>query len=149
MSPALMRTSQTLVGVALGFGIACGSVSVPSPAASPSPVPAPTRPEQFLRVTNAGPSAAQQLIVQFPDRVRVAYGDIEVGRTTEHVPVPNGVFRYAAYSLEVSGEMVDQPVIDWVGERPMDGRSFTYVLEVDSTRQSRPWVRLVRVVRDE
>jgi hypothetical protein len=40
-----------------------------------------------------------------------------------------------------------QPVIDWVGARPMEGRAFTYTIEVDVTR-SRP-VRLVSVTRDE
>jgi hypothetical protein len=63
--------------------------------------------------------------------------------------VPNGVFGYAAYRLDVDGDIVTQPVIDWVGERPMEGRAFTYTIDVDPRRPRFQIIRLVRVTRDE
>ena len=59
------------------------------------------------------------------------------------------MYRYAAYQVRVNGATVTQPVIDWVGERPMDGESFTYALDVDTGRPFHSMVRLVRVTRDE
>lgn len=44
--------------------------------------------------------------------------------------------------------MVSQPVIDWVGETPMEGRAFTDTIEVDPRRARSEIVRLV-VTRDE
>jgi hypothetical protein len=87
-----------------------------------------------------------KLIVRFPE-VEALFGDVPAGVTTHYVPIPYGVFSYAAYRLEVNGQMISQPVIDWVGEQPMDGRAFTYTIEVDVS-QSRP-VRLMSVTRDE
>jgi hypothetical protein len=143
--------------VALMMCVGCGSATSSSPSGlSPQPTapipPAPgvvVRPlhDQFLRIVNRGPSAAGDLSVIFPDRVRVDYGTVSPGATTDHRLVPGGVFEYAAYTLEVDGRRVDQPVIDWVGEQPMEGRSFTYTIEVDASQQ-RP-VRLVAVARDE
>jgi hypothetical protein len=93
--------------------------------------------------------AGRNLTVVFPDFVRVPFGDVAVGMTTEYEPVRDGVYRYAAYRLEINGEIVSQPVIDWVGEQPMEGQDFTYTIEVDTTRPRYQWVRLTRVTRDE
>ena len=130
------------------IGVGCGSVAVPAPQpAGPSPPPA--APQQLLRIVNSGPADAGELTVVFPNAVRVAYGDVAAGATTEHRPVPQGVYRYAAYRLRVDGEFIDQPVIDWVGERPMDGRAFTYTIDVDPSRPRNQTVRLLQVTRDE
>ena len=78
----------------------------------------------------------------FPED-QVAFGDIAAGETSPYREVAHGVYSYAAYRLEVDGGLVTQPVIDWVGEVPMDGESFTYALLVDSRS-----VDLVSVTRD-
>jgi hypothetical protein len=79
----------------------------------------------------------------------VAFGDVASGATTSYRPVPNGVYRYAAYRLELDGRTITQPVIDWVGEVPMDGTSFTYTIALDPDRPPLQIVRLVAVTRDE
>jgi hypothetical protein len=40
-------------------------------------------------------------------------------------------------------------VIDCVGEKPMEGRAFTYRIDVDASRPRYQVVRLVQVTRDE
>ena len=42
-----------------------------------------------------------------------------------------------------------QPVIDWVGEEPVAGTSFTYSIELDPNRPLLQIVRLVSVTKDE
>ena len=84
----------------------------------------------------------------FPDS-QTAYGDVAAGSTTTYRAVARGVFRYAAYRLEIDGELVTQPVIDWVGETPMEGRAFTYTIDVDFRRPRLQTIRLVSVTRDQ
>jgi len=95
-----------------------------------------------LRITNVGSTPIRNLTVLFPED-QVAFGDVAVGETTAYREVSQGVYSYAAYRIEVDGELVTQPVIDWVGEAPMDGESFTYALAAVDHR-----VDLVIVTRD-
>ena len=90
----------------------------------------------------------RSLTVLFPDS-QTAFGDVAVGATTAYRTVARGVFRYAAYRLDIDGEIVTQPVIDWVGESPMEGRSFTYTIDVDFRRPRLQTIQLVRVMREE
>ena len=60
-----------------------------------------------------------------------------------------GVYRYAAYRFQAGGETVTQPVIDWVGEEPMPGEAFTYVLEYGRSRPLLQRIQLVDVVQEE
>jgi hypothetical protein len=101
-----------------------------------------------LRVTNGGTVLASKLTVRFP-MDQIEFGDIRPGLTTAYQPVPNGVYRYAAYPLEINGQMVAQPVIDWVGEQPMDGSAFTYTIAVDAGRPAFQIVQLIAVTKDE
>jgi hypothetical protein len=105
-------------------------------------------PTPRLRVTNAGTTPIENLTVLFPED-RIPFGDIPVGGTTGYEEVPNGVYAYAAYRLDLDGATVSQPVIDWVGEEPMEGEAFTYVLEVDPLGSPFQVVRLVSASRDE
>jgi len=95
-----------------------------------------------LRITNVGDTPIRNLTVLFLED-QVPFGDVAVGETSKYVDVPHGVYQYAAYRLEIDGALVTQPVIDWVGEEPMHGESFTYSLAV--TRQR---VELVMVTVD-
>ena len=83
-----------------------------------------------LRITNNGSVPINNLVVLFPEE-RIEFGDIPAGTTTEYKDVPNGVFSYAAYQFEVDSEVITQPVIDWVGESPMNGTRFTYIIDFD------------------
>ena len=100
-------------------------------------------PESRLRITLSGTSRIDNLIVQFPD-ARVTFGTLQGGTTSAYQEVPTGVYRYAAYQYVLDGVAYRQPVIDWVGEQPMEGRAFTYVLEVlppGSFRRNQPGER--------
>ena len=153
----MRSVTSLLVAVAMAASFGCGSVTAPTlppspltPTPSPFPSgPAPKVQGQRLRLTNVGPMAARNLTVVFPDFVHVPFGDVAAGTTTEYEPVRDGVYRYAAYRLEINGEIVSQPVIDWVGEQPMEGRDFTYAIDVDATQPRYQWVRLISVMRDE
>ena len=83
-----------------------------------------------LRITNNGSFPINNLVVLFPEET-IEFDDILAGTTTEYKDVPNGVFSYAAYQFEVDGEAITQPVIDWVGESPMNGTLFTYIIDFD------------------
>lgn len=118
---------------------ACSSQSVPS--TQPPKV-------QQLRITNAGSSTITNLVVRFPED-RVSFGDVSAGETTAYKEVPNGILHYAAYEFEVDGEVISQAVIDWVGENPMNGNSFTYTIDFDPNRfVTNDSVRLLEVKTD-
>jgi hypothetical protein len=101
-----------------------------------------------LRITNGGGVAATQLTVLFP-RDEIEFGDVAADATTGYRTVPNGVYRYAAYRLRVNGQTVTQPVIDWVGEEPLDGNSFTSTIRVNPDRPGVLVVELVAVATDD
>jgi hypothetical protein len=62
--------------------------------------------------------------------------------------VPNGVYGYAAYRFEVDGQEVTQPVIDWVGEAPLDADTVTYTVDFDPSRPGLQMVQLLDVTQD-
>lgn len=102
-----------------------------------------------LRITNNGSIPINNLVVMFPED-RVEFGNIPTGATTEYKDVPKGVFSYAAYQFEVNGEVITQPVIDWVGENPMSGILFTYTVDFDPNRASQgDRVQLLKVKNDD
>jgi hypothetical protein len=72
-----------------------------------------------LPITNSGTDSVKNLTVQFPHD-QIPFGDIPAGTTTEYKEVPSGVFPYAAYRFEMDGQPITQPVIDWVGEEPIE-----------------------------
>jgi len=45
----------------------------------------------------------------------------------------------------VNGQQVTQPVIDWVGEQPRPGKSFTYVISFDPTNPNMQAIELQEV----
>jgi WD40 repeat protein len=97
---------------------------------------------QRLRITNQSTFTLHNLVVRFPDE-RIEFGDVPGGTTTEYREISQGVYRYAAYDVEVNGQKYQQSVVDWIGETPMQGESFTYIIEVDPTR----WQTEVQVIR--
>jgi hypothetical protein len=144
-------TRVAFLGSLLLLLVGCEANRVPTPippAAPGSIVSATPAQTPRLRITNSGSNSAKTLTVAFPGS-RIPFGDVAAGTTTTYQPAPKGVFRYAAYWLEIDGAIVSQPVIDWVGEHPMEGSAFTYAIDVDSTRPRYQWVRLISVTRDE
>jgi hypothetical protein len=111
-----------------------------------SELPPPASPAR-LRITNSGAFPIKSLSVWFPED-RIKFGDVPAGATTDYVDVPRGVYSYAAYELQVNGQLITQPVIDWVGERPLAGTDFTYVLDFDPGRETFQVVQLVNVNKD-
>jgi hypothetical protein len=86
-----------------------------------------------LKIANVGSIPIRNLTVLFPED-QVRFGDVGVGETSKYVDVAHGVYRYAAYRFEHGGALVNQPVIDWVGEEPMRGEAFTYQLAATGQR---------------
>jgi hypothetical protein len=101
-----------------------------------------------LRIINRGTEAVDNLTVIFPED-EVMFGNVSASTTTEYLDVPNGVFGYAAYRFEIGGQVILQPVVDWVGEAPLKGNSFTYAIDFDSNRPKWGMVRLIEVSIDE
>lgn len=105
---------------------------------------------QLLRITNQSKIPLHNLVVRFPDE-RIEFGDVSGGTTTEYREVSQGVYRYAAYDVEVNGQSYEQPVIDWVGETAMQGKNFTYIIDVDTARWKTEGqvIQLVEVSTDQ
>ncbi len=128
-----------------GFAYACTS-PVGQPVATPA--------SQELRIVNAGSQAIVGLKVLFPgdsaeaQATRIDFGDVPAGKASEYRSVPGGVYRYAAYEYSLNGRLVQQPVVDWVGEKPMDGSRFTYRIELDATKPPGGQVQLIEVQVD-
>jgi hypothetical protein len=103
-----IQITLALLACALLASASCGGTAI-----SVSPTgPAETQ-TQRLRIVNDGPNAAMALVVIFPNTVRVSFGDVPSGATTNYSHVGGGVYRYAAYRLTIDGLTIDQPVIDW------------------------------------
>ncbi len=103
---------------------------------------------------NSGGEDIQGLSVLFPgptadsEATRVQFGDVPAGATSSYQAVPSGVYRYAAYEYRLDGRLVLQPVMDWVGERPMDGQAFTYEIKLDLQQPTGGQIQLVNVSVD-
>ena len=95
---------------------------------------------------NVGLRDIEGLVVLFPNE-RVEFGDVAAGTTTQYLISSVGVYGYAAYEFLVGGVVKHQPVIDWVGEKPMDGEAFTYSI-VLLEGPSGPSIRLAGTTRD-
>ncbi len=123
----------------LGLTTACAR-----PAATPVAL-------QQLRIENAGTSDITGLKVLFPgptalaEAIPVEFGDVPAGKTTAYRSVPGGVYRYAAYEYTLNGHLVQQPVVDWVGETPMQGATFTYRIMLDPSKVPGGQMQLVEV----
>lgn len=106
--------------------------------------------DAHLRVVNTGGEDIEDLTVGFPAG-RIEFGDVPAGSTTAYREAPDGVYGYAAFRFKIDGQLVTQPVVDWVGEVPMAGKGFTYTLEL--VPSSHPFmhrmVQLVEVTVDE
>lgn len=101
-----------------------------------------------LRIHNSGAKPLKGLTVIFPDE-RIQYGDVPAGATTEDKEFARGVFGYAAYSFDLDGRSFTQPVVDWVGEKPLVGKAFTYDIDYDASRMNlNTIVRLNKVITD-
>jgi WD40 repeat protein len=105
---------------------------------------------QKLRISNQSGLALHHLVVVFPND-RIEFGDVPAGVTTDFKTVPHGVYRYAAYEVEVNGQKYAQPVMDWVGETPASGVDFTYFIQVDPSKWSTEGqvIQLSRVQEDQ
>jgi hypothetical protein len=106
-----------------------------------------------LRIANVGAIDIDNLTLVFPGRtptdgVRVAFGDVPAGSVSGYQLVPGGVYRYAAYEYTLERQGVQQPVVDWLGERPLTGTAFTYRIRLDTTRVIGDQITLVDVVTD-
>lgn len=116
---------------------ACDSDSTPSGPSS----------GQQLRIVNAGPLSLHQLSALFPAE-QVLFGDVHPGATSPYRAVPSGVYRYSAWRFERDGALVVQPVIDWVGEAPMEGEAFTYTITMRRGEDGVDRVWITDVTRD-
>lgn len=110
---------------------------------------------QQLRITNSGGEDIHDLVVLFPGAtadavaIHVEFGDVRAGETTGYRDVPSGVYRYAAYEYMVDSRVVNQAVVDWVGESPMQGERFTYSIQLNTTKVPGNQVELVQVSVDQ
>jgi heat shock protein HslJ len=87
----------------------------------------------LLRITNGNPFPLDRVVVILPDE-RIDFGSLASGETSDYQEARYGVYAYAAFEVAFDGQTIEQPVVDWVGEYPLPGESFTYVLSIDPKR---------------
>ena len=105
---------------------------------------------QQLRIKNISIYPLEQLKIWFPDEL-VVFGSIPPHTTSAYVTATKGVYRYSAFQFTLNDEKIHQPVIDFLGEKPIEGCLFTYVLdypEVEYDNRLYWRIRLVEVNRD-
>ena len=110
---------------------------------------------QKLRITNQSAYTIHDLFVRFPEEW-VKFGDVLPGETTDYQVVSLGVYRYSGYKIELNGQVYEQVPYDFMGESPMNGNAFTYVLILDPIRKTDPVqktgievIQLVQVKKDQ
>ena len=102
---------------------------------------------QSLRIRNTGTIAIEALRVGFVES-RTNFGDVPVSASTDYIEVPGGVYSYSSFRFVYQGTERIQPVIDFVGEEPMDGERFTYDVQLILRMQGEPFVTIQNVSRD-
>lgn len=100
-----------------------------------------------MRIHNAGSIALTDLRVGFPE-VTLDFGDVAPGASTEYHASHGGVYAYSSFRFTHDGAQVVQPVIDFVGEEPLQGRQFTYTLELLTTVEGEPFISIRSVRKD-
>ena len=113
--------------------------SQPTPTSRITPTVSP----QKVRVTNQSAYTISDLKVRFPDEL-IAFGDILPGETTEYQTAVKGVYRYSGYQIKLDGQEYSQVPYDFLGEKPMQGYAFTYILNFDPIRK--PGVQVIQLV---
>jgi hypothetical protein len=108
----------------------------------------PTPQEQQLRVHNASRYAIQALTVRFPED-NILIGSLPPNATSDYFRVPHGVYPYAAYHLVYDDQVVDQPVVDFMGETPLDGVAFTYTIDILPSNPYLQVIQLIAVKKEE
>ncbi len=105
-----------------------------------------------LRVVNTGGEGLEDLTVLSP-KGSIAFGDVPAGSTSGYRDAPDGVYGCPVFRLKIDGQLMTQPrvVMDWFGELPLPGKSFTCKLELvrSSYSSASPMVRLVEVTVGE
>jgi len=130
---------------------ATAQISQPTPTSLISSTLSP----QKLRITNQSAYTIHDLFVRFPEEW-VEFGDVLPGETTDYQVVSRGVYRYSGYKIELNGQEYQQVPYDFLGESPMNGNAFTYVLILDPIRKTDPVqktgievIQLVQVKQDQ
>lgn len=98
-----------------------------------------------LQIVNSGDADISELAVLFPNE-RVRVGGVPAYSTAGFVPVAKGVYAFAAFEFAVAGQPVQQPVLDWTNEKPLDGADFQYVVSLE-TGTGGPTIAIKDVVR--
>lgn len=126
------------------------TVFVPTIPATPAENLSSISPLQKLRIINKSNILLHDLVVVFPDE-QIEFGNVPGETTTEYRDVLKGVYSYAAYKVEVNGQKYEQTVADWVGETPMQGENFSYIIDVDPERWQTEGqvIQLVKVSIDQ
>ena len=140
----LQQTAKFLIGVfilSIFIMTGCSPVANQKATAQFSHQPTPTRllsstlSPQKLRITNQSAYTIHDLFVRFPEEW-VEFGDVIPGETTDYRVVSRGVYRYSGYKIELNGQEYQQVPYDFLGESPMNGNAFTYVLILDPIRKT-------------
>ena len=148
MKARVITTSKYLILTVLLLAL-LGACTAQVNTATPTPV------LQQLRITNRGSSDITGLVVLFPgsspeaEATKIEFGDLPAGQTSTYRSVPSGVYAYAAYNYRIGDREVIQFVTDWVGESPLAGKKFTYLLALDLQKIEGDQMQLIDVLVDE
>jgi hypothetical protein len=89
-----------------------------------------------VRIENAS-SAMFSEATLYTSEGPVTFGDVGPGEATPYTQVTTA-YRFATTQVVVQGDTLRLQVIDFVGEEPLDGGRYTYVLGVDGLGTTSP-----------
>ena len=93
----------------------------------------------LLRVTNASDNDFQSVFVSFPQG-DAEFGAVAAGEVTAYRELP-GAYHYGYVEVVAEGDTLRMMPIDYVGEKPLQGGRYTFVLDVDGQNLDLEFVR--------
>jgi len=99
-----------------------------------------------VRVTNSSQHDIDELRLGFASE-SIQIGNLAANSTSAYQTASRGVYSYSAFGYVIDGEEQVQPVTDFVGEAPLKGGAFTFVLGYDPNL--RYPVQRIKVTEDD
>lgn len=93
----------------------------------------------LLRVTNVSETDFESVFVSFPQG-DADFGEVAAGEITSYHELP-GAYHYGYVEVVAEGDTLRMMPIDYVGEKPLEGGRYTFVLDIEGQNLDLEFVR--------
>jgi heat shock protein HslJ len=98
---------------------------------SPDPAVSPSGEQIEVRIRNASGEHFDAVEVHFPSGMKVQYGPLAAGASSDYADLDDPVYSYAWVAVSRDGERVVLQPDDFLGEQRLPAGQYTYVLDLD------------------